>query len=269
MKIFIYLILISSLLYPVGGIITFNDGTKIEGDITSVTDNSISITPIGLSFPEEIRMESVDSLKFSNGSLLVANNKVLYLYVNGEFLKPGTNTNKQKEVPQNYAVEYVLVPNWSINIYTGYPIFKGASFREDYDKSNILYGLSVGTPYGIYAGDFFISVIAELLYYNFQKNNNPDINFGGPAFQIGLSPGIFIGDFSFSLTACTGVYQNDKGKLTSGFIAGGSIDIPLGVLLDDDDFPIELRITSRSNLISKDKGITGWLDGGISIGYEF
>ena len=109
-----------------------------------------------------------------------------------------------------------------------------------------------------------------MAYYNFQQKNNLDgASFGGPAFQIGLSPGLFIGDFSFSLTACTGVYQNDLGKLTSGFIAGGSIDIPLGILLDNDDLPIELRITSRSNLISKDEGITGWVDGGVSIGYEF
>ena len=77
------------------------------------------------------------------------------------------------------------------------------------------------------------------------------------------------------MIACTGVYQNDKSKLTTGFIIGGSIDIPLGNYLgdyldmDSDDVPIELRITSRSNLINKDKGTTGWLDGGISIGYEF
>ena len=63
--------------------------------------------------------------------------------------------------------------------------------------------------------------------------------------------------------------------MTSGFIAGGSLDIPLGNILgeyldmDNEDVPIEIRITSRSNLISKDKGITGWLDAGISIGYEF
>ena len=114
------------------------------------------------------------------------------------------------------------------------------------------------------------------LYYNFQQRNNVEgQNFGGPAFQLGVSPGLFIGDASISLTACTGIYQNDKNKMTTGFILGGSLDIPLGEFLgeyldmDSEDVPIELRITSRSNLISKDEGITGWLDGGISIGYEF
>jgi len=270
MRIFLIILITSKYLFPVSGVITFNDGTKIEGDISNVSDKSISIIPMGLTFPEEIRMENVDSLKFSDGSLLVANNKLLYLYVNGEFLKPGTSINNNKDTEsQDYAVEYVLVPNWSANVYTGYPIIRASSFDE-FDKSNIVFGLSVGTPYGIYAGDFFVSVIAEFAYYNFQQKNNLDgPSFGGPAFQIGLSPGLFIGDYSFSLTACTGVYQNDLGKLTSGFIAGGSIDIPLGTLLDNDDFPIELRITSRSNLISKDEGITGWIDGGVSIGYEF
>ena len=121
-----------------------------------------------------------------------------------------------------------------------------------------------------------MNVIAEFIYYNFQQRSDLEgQNFGGPAFQIGVSPGLFIGEASISLTACTGLYQNDKSKMTSGFIAGGSLDIPLGIILEDyididaDDFPMELRITSRSNLISKDEGITGWLDAGISIGYEF
>jgi hypothetical protein len=80
---------------------------------------------------------------------------------------------------------------------------------------------------------------------------------------------------SISLTACTGIYQNDKEKMTSGFITGGSLDIPLANLIsnyveiDEEEFPLELRITTRSNLISKDKGITGWLDFGVSFGYEF
>ena len=63
--------------------------------------------------------------------------------------------------------------------------------------------------------------------------------------------------------------------MTSGFIAGGGLDIPLGNILanyidiEADEFPMELRITSRSNLISKNKGVTGWIDAGVSIGYEF
>jgi hypothetical protein len=268
-------ILLSNLLFSVGGVIVFNDGTTIEGDVTGVNESSIYITPMGLTFPEEIRMENVDSLKLYDGKLLVANNRTLLLYDNGQFYEPGISLESNNEFDSDYDVEYVIVPNWSFNLYTGYPLIKASSF-EEFDKSNLLFGLSIGSPYGIYAGDFFMNAIAEFVYYNFQQSNNLDgQNFGGPAFQIGLSPGLFIGEASVSLTACTGIYQNDKGKMTSGFIAGGSLDIPLGNILDDyididaDEFPMELRITSRSNLISKDEGITGWLDAGISIGYEF
>ena len=272
MRVILITILFSNLLFPVGGIIIFNDGTTIEGDVTNVNENSIFITPMGLASPEEIRMENVDSLKFYDGKLLVANNKLLILYANGEYFEPGLSQDNNYE---DYEVEYVLVPNWSLNLYGGYPILRASSFDE-FDESNLLFGLSVGSPYGFFAGDFYMNVIAEFVYYNFQQSNNLEgQNFGGPAVQIGLSPGFFIGQTSVSLTACTGLYQNDKGKMTTGIIVGGSIDIPLGNTLgnyfdiEPDEFPVELRITSRSNLISKDEGVTGWLDGGISIGYEF
>ena len=107
-------------------------------------------------------------------------------------------------------------------------------------------------------------------------------SFGGPAFQIGVSPGLFIGQMSISLTACTGVYKDDLGDFTAGFIGGGSIDLPLGNLIFDkygdvkivEDLKevieaIEIRLTGRTNLIQKNVGATGWLDGGISLGYEF
>ena len=268
-------ILLSNLLFPVGGVIVFNDGTTIEGDVSNVNESSIIITPMGLTFPEQIRMENVDSLKFYNGKLLVANNRALLLFKNGQFYEPGLSQNEDDGKDEEYDVEYVIVPNWSLNLYTGYPIVRASSFDE-FDESNMLFGLSVGTPLGIYAEQFFMNVIAEFVYYNFQQKSDLEgQNFGGPAFQIGVSPGLFIGEASISLTACTGLYQNDKSEMTGGFIAGGSLDIPLGNILEDyididaDDFPMELRITSRSNLISKNEGITGWLDAGVSIGYEF
>ena len=64
MRVILITILFSNLLFPVGGVIIFNDGTTIEGDVTNVNEKSIFITPMGLTFPEEIRMENVDSLKF-------------------------------------------------------------------------------------------------------------------------------------------------------------------------------------------------------------
>lgn len=266
-----------SFLFSIDGKIVFNDGTTVDGQINSVNMSSIYITPIGLNFPEEIIIDNVDSLKLDNGKLLVAGNRVLLLYNNGQFTIPGEkNPSNQQEV--SYSVEYVLVPNWSINIYTGYPIIKGASF-DYYDDINPVFGLSIGSPWGLFMGNFFVNAIAEIAYYDFNVINNPDYErFGGVAWQIGASPGFFIGDMSISLTACTGFYHAGP-----GFIAGGSIDLPLGgIILDkygDVEFVenmeevienLEIRITGRANSVKKnDGGTTYWLGGGISLGYEF
>ena len=266
-----------SFLFSIDGKIVFYDGTTIDGQINSVNMSSIYITPIGLNFPEEILIDNVDSLKLDNGKLLVAGNQVLLLYSNGQFTTPGEkNTSNQQEV--FYPVEYVLVPNWSLNLYTGYPIIKGTSF-DYYDDINPIFGLSIGSPWGLFMGNFFVNAIAEIAYYDFNVINNPDYErFGGMAWQIGVSPGFFIGDMSISLTACTGLYHAG-----TGFIAGGSIDLPLGgIILDkygDVEFvenmeemieALEIRVTGRANSVKKnDGGTTYWLGGGISLGYEF
>ena len=266
-----------SFLFSIDGEIVFYDGTTIDGQINSVNMSSIYITPIGLNFPEEILIDNVDSLKLDDGKLLVAGNQVLLLYSNGQFTTPGEkNPSNQQEV--FYPVEYVLVPNWSLNLYTGYPIIKGTSF-DFYDDINPVFGLSIGSPYGLFMGNFFVNAIAEIAYYNFNVINNPDYErFGGMAWQIGASPGFFIGDMSISLTACTGFYHAGY-----GFIGGGSLDLPLGgIILDkygDVEFvenmeevieALEIRVTGRANTVKKnDGGTTYWLGAGISLGYEF
>ena len=271
-------LLLTSLLFPVGGIVIFNDGTTVEGDINGVDANSVYITPIGLSFPEEILMNNVDSLRLYDGKLLVANSQVLLLYSNGQFMTPEEEKLNRQTAQEEYDVEYVLIPNWSLNLYTGYPIITAASF-DYYNDINPVFGLSIGSPYGIFMGDFFMNAIAEIAYYSFKLINRPDYEpFDGFAWQIGISPGFFIGETSISLTACTGIYHAG-----TGFIAGGSIDLPLGgIILDkygDVEFvenmeevieALEIRITGRSNIVQKTEGgSTGWIGGGISLGYEF
>ena len=271
-------LLLTSLLFPVGGVVIFNDGTTIEGDINGVNENSVYITPIGLSFPEEILMNNVDSLKLYDGKLLVANSQVLLLYSNGQFMTPEEEKLNRQTAQEEYDVEYVLIPNWSLNLYTGYPIITASSF-DYYNDINPVFGLSIGSPYGIFMGDFFMNAIAEIAYYDFNLINRPDYEpFGGFAWQIGVSPGLFIGETSISLTACTGVYHAG-----TGFIAGGSIDLPLGGFILDKYGNVEIienmeamiealefRITGRSNVVQKTRGgTTGWLGTGISLGYEF
>ena len=267
-----------SFLFPIDGKVIFYDGTSIGGKINSVNQTSVYITPVGLDFPEEILMDNIDTLKLEDGKLLVAGNEVLLLYSNGKFMTPEEEKQKKKVAPQNYEVEYVIIPNWSFNLYTGYPFIKASSF-DYYDDLNPVIGLSIGSPYGFFLGDFFMNAIAEIAYYNFNVINNPDYErFGGMAYQIGLSPGFFIGETSISLTLCTGVYHAG-----SGFIGGGSVDIPLGDMimdhygdiefidnLEEQIEALELRITSRANIVKKtDGGTTGWVGGGISLGYEF
>ena len=276
-KILLFLLL-TSLLFPVGGVVIFNDGTTVEGDINGVNANSVYITPIGLSFPEEILMDNVDSLRLYDGKLLIANSQVLLLYSNGQFMTPEEEKLNRQTAREEYDVEYVIIPNWSLNLYTGYPIIKASSF-DYYNDINPIFGLSIGSPYGIFMGDFFMNAIAEIAYYDFNLINRPDYEpFGGVAWQIGVSPGFFIGETSISLTACTGVYHAG-----TGFIGGGSIDVPLGYLImdrfGDVEFvenmeevieALEFRITGRSNVVQKTKGgTTGWIGVGISLGYEF
>ena len=276
-KILLFLLL-TSLLFPVGGVVIFNDGTTVEGDINGVNANSVYITPIGLSFPEEILMDNVDSLRLYDGKLLIANSQVLLLYSNGQFMTPEEEKLNRQTAREEYDVEYVIIPNWSLNFYTGYPIIKASSF-DYYNDINPIFGLSIGSPYGIFMGDFFMNAIAEIAYYDFNLINRPDYEpFGGVAWQIGVSPGFFIGETSISLTACTGVYHAG-----TGFIGGGSIDVPLGYLImdryGDVEFvenmeevieALEFRITGRSNVVQKTKGgTTGWIGLGISLGYEF
>ena len=269
-----------SFLFSIDGKIVFYDGTTIDGQINSVNMSSIYITPIGLNFPEEILIDNVDSLKLDNGKLLVAGNQVLLLYSNGQFTAPGGNKSINQQ-ESSYPVEYVLVPNWSCNLYTGYPLIKAETFKQ-YNDSSPVFGLSIGTPYGLFMSNFFVNMIVEVAKYNFNNSLGQD-KFGGWAFQIGASPGFFIGDMSISLTAATGIFHEG-----TGFIAGGSIDIPLGNIIIENwgDISIvesfeeqieafEIRFTSRANIVQKEKsatdagGATGWIDAGISLGYEF
>ena len=276
-----------SFLFSIDGEIVFYDGTTIDGQINSVNMSSIYITPIGLNFPEEILIDNIDSLKLDDGKLLVAGNQVLLLYSNGQFTTPGEkNPSNQKEV--FYPVEYVLVPNYSFNLYTGYPLIKASSF-EIYNDSSPVFGVSIGTPYGFFMSNFFVNMIVEIAKYNFNESTGQKRPFGGWAFQIGASPGFFIGDMSISLTAATGIFHEG-----TGFITGASIDLPIGNLivknygdisivesLEEQIEAFEIRFTTRANIVQKEKrvndegeildagGATGWVGAGISLGYEF
>ncbi len=159
--------------------------------------------------------------------------------------------------------EEELELNYSANLYLGYPVYVTETFSY-YDKSNPVVGLSIGTPFGFQAGPFYATVDVEILRYIFEgteaskKANYIGKKFGGMAYQVGVNTGLFFNEFSFSITAASGIYHDG-----TGFIGGVNLDLPLG------DMPIELRAAVRANMIQKSDGITGWIGGGISLGYEF
>ena len=76
MKIIISLPLIITLAFAYNGKVIFNDGTKIIGQVRSVDNNSVSITPEGPTFPEQIMISNIDTLILDNGELLISSNKV-------------------------------------------------------------------------------------------------------------------------------------------------------------------------------------------------
>ena len=66
--------------------------------------------------------------------------------------------------------EYGIAPNYSVNLYTGYPVIKAASF-DHYDKSRPVAGISIGTPYGYYANDFYVNANIEIFRYIFRNSH--------------------------------------------------------------------------------------------------
>lgn len=163
---------------------------------------------------------------------------------------------------EEYDDDDELELNYSANVYLGYPAYTTKTFSY-YDKSNPVFGLSIGTPFGFQAGPLYATINIEILRYIFEGTEaSADPNyigkqFGGMAYQAGVNTGLFFSQLSFSITAATGIYHDG-----TGFIGGVNLDLPIG------DMPIEIRIAARANMIQKSDGITGWVGGGLSLGYE-
>ena len=152
-----------------------------------------------------------------------------------------------------------LYLNFSINAYRGVPVYTAKTFDE-YDQINPVYGLSIGTPFGFQAGFTYTTLDFEIFKYKFERKvttvGNDDF-FGGFAYQVGINSGLFINSASLSITAATGIYH--KGN---GFVGGVNIDLPYWG-------PFEVRGAVRFNTVQRpDKDYTGWIDIGISLGYE-
>ena len=67
----------------------------------------------------------------------------------------------------NIAINFVqaddeLLLNWSVNAYVGYPVYT-AEFFSTFDKLHPLYGLSLGTPFGLKTGLAYSTIDIEII----------------------------------------------------------------------------------------------------------
>ena len=152
-----------------------------------------------------------------------------------------------------------LYLNFSFNAYRGVPLYTAKTF-EQFDREYPVYGLSIGTPLGFQFGFTYTTLDFEIMKYKFESTEQIGGNyavFEGIAYQVGINSGFFINSASLSVTAATGIYH--KGN---GFVGGLNIDLPYWG-------PFEVRGALRFNTVQRpDKDYTGWIDMGISLGYE-
>ena len=131
-------------------------------------------------------------------------------FISGVFaqgLPEPTPEPKNPDIAINFVkADDELLLNWSVNTYVGYPVFKAENFSM-FDDDHFIYGLSLGTPFGIKTGLSYSTLNFELINYVF-GNNNPlegeAVEFGETVFHIGLNSGMFINDLSLNITLATG-----------------------------------------------------------------
>jgi|TARA_Y100000996_G_scaffold290143_1_gene229213 hypothetical protein len=153
-----------------------------------------------------------------------------------------------------------LLLNWSVNTYVGYPVYQAQNFKR-FDDRHFVYGLSLGTPIGMKTGLAYSTLDFELINFIFGNTNasyGEDSEIGETVLHYGLNSGMFINDLSLNITLAMGKY-----KYGAGYISAINIDLPYW-----GDY--EVRGTIRFTAIPTDAGNTsGWIDLGVSLGYEF
>ena len=161
------------------------------------------------------------------------------------------------------AIDFVqaddeLLLNWSVNTYVGYPVYT-AEFFSAFNEIHPVYGLSLGSPFGLKTGLAYSTIDVEVVNYVFENTTDEGPkSFYDTVFHIGLNSGLFVNDLSLSLTAAVGKYDHG-----TGFVGGMNIDLPYW-----GDY--EIRSTLRFSAVPiVDGNTSGWIDIGVSLGYEF
>ena len=73
--------------YAINGIITFYDGTTLEGELSSSDIRYVIIIPEGLAMAEKIPIVDIESLDLENGISLIEDGIAEQTYIDGKFSK--------------------------------------------------------------------------------------------------------------------------------------------------------------------------------------
>ena len=190
--------------------------------------------------------------------------RILFSFIFASILVGQTAPTPEPEKP-DVAINFVkaddeLLLNWSVNTYLGYPVYQAENFKR-FDDRHFVYGLSLGTPIGMKTGLAYSTLDFELINFIF-GNSDPldgeDGEFGETILHYGLNSGMFINDLSLNITFAVGKYKHG-----AGYIGAINIDLPYW-----GDY--EVRSTIRFTAAPAAADLTsGWIDLGVSLGYEF
>jgi hypothetical protein len=247
----------------------FYDGTSVEGNINSVDTTSIFLTPIGLSLPEEILVDNIDTLKLNNGIVMIVASEVKQIYKKGEFITLETgeldglsNTEYYEEDEEEKSnLEY-----FSFSAYGGYPLYLRPSLKGSNSLPNL--GFGVQTPY-YELGPVNIAPSAKIMTVGFDfgegnSNNIRAIQLSG-MLNVDLSPILYF--------LPENIYLGSEGGLAYhlgwGANYGGGIGITIGGTIDYwfEDLPLAFRLFGDGHLIPQSNPIykTGFGNIGASL----
>ena len=257
------------LLFGIDGKVVFYDGTTVEGSINSVDTFSVFLTPIGLSLPEEILVDNIDTLKLNNGIVMVVASEVKQIYQKGEFITlssdPSDSYNESEyydeyeEEEEKSNLEY-----FSFSAFGGYPIYLRPSLQGSKSFPNL--GLGAQSPY-FEVGPINAAPSAKIMTFGFTEGDM------GPLKAIQLSGGLNIDLSPILYFLPDNLYLGGEGGLSYqlgwdvdyagglGIFVGGTMDYWF------EELPLAFRLYGNGHLIPQP--IAGLKTGFGTIGASF
>ena len=238
------------LLFGIDGKVVFYDGTTVEGTINSVDTSSIFLTPIGLSLPEEILVDNIDTLKLNNGIVMIVASEVKQIYQKGEFITLSSDPSdsyNESEYYDEYEEEKSNLEYFSISAFGGYPIYLRPSLQGSESFPNL--GFSAQSPY-FEVGPVNIAPSAKIMTLGFDGAEEMD-----PIKAIQLSGGLNIDLSPILYFLPDNLYLGGEGGLSYqlgwdvdyagglGIFVGGTMDYWF------EELPLAFRLYGNGNLI--------------------